>query len=460
LKDNDIRKKYGLPPNPLESHPSDTTALGNHMMSRDSDWIDFEATVSTCEDQIAIVPGYLQKEWVEEGRRYFHYKMDIPILNFYSFSSGRYEVARDKWKDVELEIYYHKGHDYNLDRMMAGMKAGLAYNSENFSPYQYRQARIIEFPYTVRGGAQGFPNTIPYSEAHGFIADVDDSDDGGVDYPFAVTVHEIAHQWWAHQVIGADVLGASMLTESLSDYVRLKVIAHQHGKSKMRTYLKFSLDGYLRKRGGESRRENPLMYNDGQGYIRYQKGALVFYAISDYIGEEVLNGALKKYVEKVQFQEAPYTTTIEMVDYIREVTPDSLQYIIEDMFETITMYDNAISDVTSTELEDGNYQVDITFDVIKYRNDEKGRHFYSDNKTDSISDADEVESVRYSLPLADYIDIGIFGEDEEEIYLRKHKITTINNTVSIIVDQQPTEVGVDPHNKLIDANSRDNRKEL
>jgi len=459
LKDNDIRKKYGLPPNPLEPHPSDTTALGNHLMSRDADWIAFEATVSTSEDQIAIVPGYLQKEWVEEGRRYFHYKMDIPILNFYSFSSGRYEVARDKWNDVELEIYYHKGHDYNIDRMMAGMKAGLAYNSENFSPYQYRQARIIEFPYTIRGGAQGFPNTIPYSEAHGFIADVDDSGDGGVDYPFAVTVHEIAHQWWAHQVIGADVLGASMLTESLSDYVRLKVIAHQHGKSKMRTYLKYSLDGYLRKRGGESRRENPLMYNDGQGYIRYQKGALVFYAISDYIGEEVLNGALKKYVEKVQFQEAPYTTTIELVDHIREVTPDSVQYIIEDMFETITMYDNAVADVTSTELADGSYQVDIRFNVVKYRNDEKGRHFYSDNKTDSISYSDEVESIRYSLPLADYIDIGIFGE-EGELYLRKHKITAINTNVTIIVDQQPTEVGIDPYNKLIDANSRDNRKAL
>jgi len=60
------------------------------------------------------------------------------------------------------------------------------------------------------------------------------------------------------------------------------------------------------------------MLNDGQGYIHYQKGSLVFYAMSDYIGEKKLNNALKEYVEKVKFQEPPYTTSLEMVDYIRK----------------------------------------------------------------------------------------------------------------------------------------------
>ena len=71
--------------------------------------------------------------------------MDSKILNFYAFNSARYEVLKDKWRDVNLEIYYHKGHEYNLDRMMKGMKAALEYCSENFSPYQHKQARIIEF---------------------------------------------------------------------------------------------------------------------------------------------------------------------------------------------------------------------------------------------------------------------------------------------------------------------------
>ena len=465
LTDNKTREKYDLSPNDLKPHPSDSTALGNTYISKDSDWIDFEATVSTSEDQIAIAPGYLQKEWKEDGRRYFHYKMDSKILNFYAFNSAKYEVKKDKWNDVNLEIYYHKGHEYNLDRMMAGMKASLAYNSKNFSPYQHKQARIIEFPRSAGSFAQSFPNTIPFSEGVGFIADVDDTKEGGVDYPFAITVHEVAHQWWAHQVIGADVLGATMLSESLSEYVALKVLEHQQGKDKMRKFLKKALDDYLTQRTFEKKREKSLMYNDGQPYIRYQKGSLVFYALSDYIGEDVLNAALQRYVEKVKFQDAPYTTSIDMVNYIKEVTPDSLQYTITDMFETITLYENRIKEVTSTKLDTGKYQLDIEFEVSKYRNDEKGKKFYGDSLSYKTED---MRKPILSVPLADYIDIGVFAEEEDsegekkeiELYLKKHKITEIHNKITIIVDKEPIEVGVDPYNKLIDTNSNDNRRRL
>ena len=468
LTDDKTRKKFDLPKNKLRPHPSDSTALGNNYISHDSDWIDFEATVSTSEDQIAIAPGYLQKEWVKDGRKYFHYKMDSKILNFYAFNSAKYEIKKDKWNDVNLEIYYQKGHEYNLDRMFKGVKASLAYNSKNFSPYQHKQLRIVEFPRTGGGFAQAFPNTIPFSEGIGFIADIDDTDEGGVDYAFAVTVHELAHQWWAHQVIGADVQGATMLSESLSEYVALKVLEHEHGKTKMRKFLKKALDDYLRGRTMERKRETALMYNDGQGYIRYNKGSMIFYALSDYLGEEKLNGALKKYVEKVKFQEPPYTTSIDMMNHIDEVTPDSLKYVLKDMFETVTLYKNRITKVDSKKLDNGKYQVDIEFLVSKYRNDEKGKRFYGEQVGDTlIYKTDKMKKPVLSVKLADYIDIGIFGEEEvdgkkkeTELYFKKHKITKIDNKISIIIDEKPVEVGVDPYNKLIDTKSDDNRRKL
>jgi ABC-2 type transport system permease protein len=465
LTDDKTREKYDLPPNKLKPHPSDSTALGNTYISKDADWIDFEATVSTSKDQIAIAPGYLQKEWIEGDRKYFHYKMDSKILNFYAFNSAKYEVVQDKWNDVKLEIYYHKDHDYNLDRMMKGMKAALEYCSTNFSPYQHRQLRIIEFPRTSGGFAQSFPNTVPFSEDIGFIAKVDDSEEGGNDYAFFVSVHEVAHQWWAHQVIGADVLGATMLSESLSEYVTLKVIEQVNGKKKMRKFLKRSLDEYLTSRTFERKRENALMYNDGQGYIHYQKGSLVFYALSDYIGEKNLNKALSKYVEKVAFQEPPYTTSIDLLNHIKEVTPDSLNYLLDDMFETITLYQNRVVETKSEKLDNGKYKVDIEFKVSKYRNNEKGRAFYGEREKDSITyQTDDMKKPEYSVFLEDYIDIGIFGEDDDEneteLYLKKHKISSIYNKISIIVDKEPKEVGIDPYNKLIDTNSEDNRKKI
>jgi len=105
------------PPRAL-SRPPRPKGLANNLISSDADWVTLESTVSTSPDQIAIVPGYLEGEWIAGGRRYFHYKMDAKILDFYSVLSGRYQVRRDRWvnplgalgapsPEVSLEIYYH-----------------------------------------------------------------------------------------------------------------------------------------------------------------------------------------------------------------------------------------------------------------------------------------------------------------------------------------------------------------
>ncbi|MBX2952532.1 MAG: hypothetical protein KF870_08500 [Leadbetterella sp.] len=467
IEDNDIRKKYGLKDRERMAEPTDMKARQNNYISNNADWISFEATVSTSEDQVAIAPGYLQKEWVENGRKYFHYKMDKPILNFYAFNSARYDVRKEKYKGVNLEIYYQKGHEYNLDRMITSLKHSLDYYTENFSPYQHRQVRIVEFPRTEGSFAQSFPNTIPYSEEVGFIAWVDENKPNAVDYPYSITAHELAHQWWAHQVIGANVKGATLMSESLSEYSSLRVLEKRYGKFQMRKFLKDALDKYLLGRAAEWKSENPLMYNENQQYIHYNKGSLVLYAMSDYLGEKNFNNVLKGYIGDVAFQEPPYTTSLEFVDHIRRATPDSLQYLIKDMFETITLYNNKVSKVTSTKLPNGKYQVDIEFKVAKYRTDKKGKRVYADADGKTLTEGTGKKDLK-SLPLADYIEVGVFGEKKKkanyeydhEIYLKRYKITKISNKISVIVDEKPVEVGVDPYNKLIDTDSNDNRKEI
>jgi len=346
--------------------------------------------------------------------------------------------------------------------MMNGAKDALAYCSEQFSPYQHDQLRILEFPIIGGGFAQSFANTVPFSEGIGFIADVDD-DNKGVDYPFAVSAHEVAHQWWAHQVIGAKVQGATVMSESLSEYVSLKVLEKANGADQMRTFLKNALDSYLLGRTLERKKEQPLAYVENQQHIHYNKGSLVFYALSDYIGEDVLNAALSRYVDSVGFQDAPYTTCLELLEFLYEATPDSLDYFVEDNFEYITVYNNRVIDNSYSELADGKYEVNISAEVVKYRADEKGKRIFKNAQGDSLLIHKEGEKrPTQSYPLADYIEVGIFALDddgeEEVLYIQKHKITDISNDFAIVVDKEPSEVGIDPYNKLIDTNSEDNRR--
>jgi ABC-2 type transport system permease protein len=465
LQGQESREKYGLPPKERMAPPTDSVALQNTYIAYDADWINFETTISTSPDQIAIAPGYLQKEWTEEGRRYFHYKMDSKMINFYSFISARFEIEKDYWNDIPIEVYYHKDHKYNVDRMIKGVKRSLDYYTEEFSPYQHKQVRIIEFPRTGGGFAQSFANTIPYSEAIGFIASVDDEDEDGVDYPFSITAHEVAHQWWAHQVIGANVQGATVMSESLSEYSSLKVLEKEYGEDKMRIFLKDALDSYLTGRTLESRKEKPLIYNENQQYIHYNKGSLVLYALSDYIGEDKMNAALSKYIDAVAFQNPPYTTSLEFLSYLDEATPDSLKYLLGDMFRTITLYDNSVKEAVYETLEDSTFEVTLDFYTAKYRTDEEGRRTYADANGDSLSL--EIEGRRrplQSLPLSDWIDVGVFGLDEngneKVLYLQKHKISEIDNSISITVNEKPVSAGIDPYNKLIDTDSNDNKRAL
>ena len=225
-----LRGMHGLGKENVRPLPSDSTMLTQSFMSIDADRVDFEAIVSTEKGQTAVSPGKLLKYWTTDNRHYFHYKTQERIGVSYLFASGEFEVVKDKFKDIDLAIYYDKDHPYNIDGMRKGIKAGLAYCTENFSPYQYQQVRLVE--YAGGHSAHAYPNTLPASEGSGFIADVDERETGGVAYPFAMAVHEVAHQWWGYQVLPAGVRGSKMVTESMAQYVETMVIKKEQGMGK------------------------------------------------------------------------------------------------------------------------------------------------------------------------------------------------------------------------------------
>ena len=435
LTDDSTRHKHGLEKVRRLPKVDDVAARQYNSGAFDADWINFDATVSTSEDQIAIAPGYLQKEWVDDGRRYFHYKMDAPILDLYSIQSARYAVRRDRWNGVNLEIYYQPGHEFNLDTMMESMKETLAYCTANFSPFQFHQLRVIEFP-GYGSFAESFANTIPFSESIGFITKVSKKPDA-VDLPFYVTAHETGHQWWAHQVISAYVQGATSIDETMAQYTALMVMKHHFGPESMQRFLRFELDQYLRGRAQERNEENPLYNVDpNQGYIHYNKGAMVMYALQDYIGEDKVNEAIRGFLKQYAFKGPPYPTSLDLEGYFRKVTPPEYQYLFDDMFQNITIYDNRAVSADYVQRPDGKYDVQLTVEAQKFRADGHGQE--------------------HSIPVNDLIDIGVLDADGKYLYLQKRKIDQKKTDITVPVDKVPAQAGIDPMDKLIDRDPDDN----
>ncbi|QKX06121.1 peptidase M1 [Aquimarina sp. TRL1] len=342
IQDNDIRKELGLYPIRSKAKRDHIYELKNARTGGDSKGMHLEVIVGTSADQIAIAPGDLLREWKKGNRNYYQYKTAERIINFYSLLSARYEVVRDVWMsddtEVDLEIYYHQAHAYNLDRMMLSMKKSLDYFSTHFSPYQYNHLRIMEFP-RYEKFAQSFPGTIPFSEAIGFMLDIDDTKD--VDMVFYITAHEIAHQWWGMQVEAANVQGKNMILETLAQYSALMVLKEQYPKEKVQQFLSQQLEQYHKGQLKEKEKELPLSLVENQEYLYYNKGAIAMYILQEKIGEAHVNLALRNFIQdwrshtgNIKQCSSQYATTYELLEYLREATPISLSYLVYELFET------------------------------------------------------------------------------------------------------------------------------
>ncbi|QJD99346.1 hypothetical protein HH212_04280 [Massilia forsythiae] len=443
LRDARDRKRHGLAPRAPLPSGDDPRARADNAIANDADRIGFDAVVSTSADQTVVAPGTLEREWMAGGRRLFHYRTDKPILNFYTFQSARYEVRHDRWQDVTIDVYYHPGHEFNVERMIRGAKAALAYGTSHFGPYQYRELRIAEFP-RYAAFAQAAPATIPFSESAGFIARVDPDSRKDIDYPFYVTAHEVGHQWWAHQLIGADARGATVLSESLAEYTALMTMKAAVGPERMRRFLRYDLERYLTGRAMDNQQELPLAQNQDQAYIHYYKGSLALYLLQDLLGEDAVNGVLRDLLREYGAKGPPYPGVSALVQRLRAVTPPDKAYLIGDLFDAVVLYENRADSAQAVRRPDGRYEVTIRATAGKVRA----------SAPDGKAGAQSPEEV--ALPLADTIEFGVDDADGKPLARERRRVTAPGQVVTLVVNGRPARAGIDPDNKLIDRKPTDN----
>ena len=446
LQDRAKRRKYGLNPDIPVAKLGDAASRQFNYLRHDADFISSDITVTTEADQTPIAPGRRISDRLVDTptgkRRQARFVTSAPVMPFLSIQSARYAIKRQTYKGIELEIYYQPEHAYNIDRMFTAMKTSLDYYQANFSLYQFDHLRFIEFP-AYADFAQAFAGTMPWSENLFFIADY--SDPEKIDMITYVGAHEIGHQWWAHQVVGADQEGMTMTSETLAQYSALRVMKKLYGEDQIRKFLKYELNSYLRARGGQALDEKPLERVEGsQGYIHYRKGSLVMYRLAEEIGEENVNAALRQFLKDHAFKGAPYPISTDLVKLFRERAPADKQDLITDLFEKITLYDVKVTDATVKARKDGRFDVTLTVDAKKLYADGKGKET--------------------AAPMNEMLDIGIFTEQPGKkafgkasiLMLERKPIRSGKQTLTYTVAKKPVWVGADPYNILIDRNSDDN----
>jgi ABC-2 type transport system permease protein len=403
----------------------------------------FDAVVGTDADQTAVAPGVLRRAWTEGGRRYFHYATDARIGS-YSFFSARYAVHREVWtppaggRPVTIEVYHHPAHAANLGRMLRSVRGSLDHYTRAFGPYPHGPIiRLVENP--GRGiGAHAEATTIDYTE--GFSRYNPAGDPRGLDMPFAVIAHEMAHEW---QVPSATVEGAPLLSESFAWYAAMGVVDKVYGREHLERLRRF----FRQPSPIPPIRQSVPLLRALDPYAAYRKGPFALFAMSEYMGQERVNLAFRRLIEPHRTAALPGATSMDLYRQLQAVTPDSLRYLLHDLFAANTFWELATERATATRTASGAWRVTLRVRARKVTVDPAGK---------------ETE-----VPMDEWIPVGVFapsgrqGPDfGETLYLRGHRIRSGPQTITVTVPKKPSDAGIDPYLVLIDLERFDNVEEV
>ena len=390
-----------------------------------------ETVVGTDLDQVAVAPGGLRRTWTEGGRRYFEYTTDEPIGGEWSFASARYGVREEKWVDpagsgrtVAIRILHHPGHTGHLDRWVRSIRASLDYYTAQYGPYRYRHLTVVEIP-GDGVGAHADASMLTHGEGITLLEPGDDA--RSFDFPFAIIAHEMAHQW---VVPIAFVEGAPVLSESLAWYQAMLVVKQAGGDEQLRRLLSFMRQPYPI---APIRRGEPLL-RGLDPYMSYRRGPFALYALNQYVGVDRVNGALRRLIETHRPAGVPPATTLDLYRELQAATPDSMQYLLHDLFEVNTFWQLAAERVRADSTPSGEWRVTLDLRARKVVYDSAG-----------------VETI---LPMDEWVEIGVFagagqgGELSEPIYLQKHRIRGGEQTITVTVPREPVLAGIDPYHVL------------
>lgn len=430
LSDAVLRKKHGLAARPAWPSLDDPEARRRPFST---DRNSFEATISTAGDEVAVAPGNLERTWTEGDRRFFRYRTSKPIRGEYALLSGNYQLKESSWNGIAIRIFHYPGHAQSSERTLKSIRASLEHYTGSFGPYPFDHFTVVERP-GVDGGLSSEAGMVDFGEPYALM-NPDDGPDG-FDLPFYIMAHEVAHQWWGGAgLTPAYVEGAGVLVEGLAVYSGMQVLEKIYGEGHTRQYVNYLHSFYEMPRSAATasllRADEPFLY--------YRKAGLALYTLSRYIGREPVNAALRNLLDKHRSGVLPLPTTPDLYREIARVTPDSLTYLLNDLFKTNTYWRLRTKSVAAERNRAGNWEVTLQVQAQKVIIDHTGQE--------------------REVPMNDLLEVGLYEEDKslgEPLYLRMHRIRPGAQTIRVTVPRKPDRGGIDPNFLMIDIRTDDN----
>lgn len=357
ITDPSLREKYQLPirREALPAHEAETI--------KDTR-ITFDILASTITGQTVVAPGFLEREWHDQGRRYFAFKSNRPVPLALNLASAPFQKLTQTTHSLPVTYYFHPLQKTNAKEVSDTAITAISYGHENFGPYQGKGLTVATLPsFSHKFAGTACPDTVYLVENRALTM----QQAPALAYGTAkILAHEISHQWWGMQLNPAEVEGVTMLLESLAVYSEQVMIQANYSSDDLLNYLKHASDQYFLIRNFERAGEKPLLKVTSQPSIYYFKGALVAHTLRQLLGEPAMNQILNSFLK-----EHPYPKAVvakDLLTSILEQAKNEDRAFIKELFTDIVTYQFELTEAASKPIENNSWQITFTLKSQKQTN--------------------------------------------------------------------------------------------
>jgi hypothetical protein len=190
-----------------------------------SDFGNYDVTLDVPATFIVAAPGEAERVASESGRRRERYCI-TDVHDFAWFAWDRFVTTEAKFGDVSVRLYASPEQSENLHQTLESVKFGLDYYGSQLFPYPYRHLTVVHPPDNARAaGGMEYPQLIttggPWFLAH-----------TGLNAIAALTLHELAHQWF-YGVVASDEYRFPVLDEGLTSWLEAEALEKLFGRASL-----------------------------------------------------------------------------------------------------------------------------------------------------------------------------------------------------------------------------------
>ncbi len=279
----------------------------------------YNVSINAPKNFIVGASGTRTKVETEENETQTHYFHGEDIIDFTWTASPKFEVVKENYLGVELELLINSEYSCCTDRYLGAAKHAMDYLGQRLMPYPFPKLTIVVPPFHgIRAGAMEYPTLITAPGMYGFP--------DWLRSPEYFVVHEFVHQYFM-MMVATNEFEEAWMDEGFTSYWKSRILDDAYGVKNSVIDLRWVRMGameFFRSRYigmdnihlAESTRAG-WEYPDGSPRaLFYSKPATWLKTLEGMVGLETMDEIMKTYFDRWKFN---HPCRYDFIDVVNEV---------------------------------------------------------------------------------------------------------------------------------------------